>query len=258
MENGAREVRRRRIVERGSDRLAFITGKIQSLPSSPPNNLNAVSRGEDDTSDPVSPKCNPISEAIRTTLDTDSEVQSLISSSSEIVRNPLDTDNEIQPSISSELLNSSNSTSDIRPHVEPCHSRLFTATQIISSISASENIRLLCSFLIALLVVLSGHSDPLGSSIIRNIVAYRPLYLVLLTDVTIVLGLLLLRSRGTCEKGEETARITGEEEYGWADRVGKALEVGLVVQKAMNAAFMDCSVYAVLLISGLSLRQYCL
>ncbi|XP_077247302.1 uncharacterized protein LOC143887075 [Tasmannia lanceolata] len=283
MENRSREARRRRIVERGSDRLAFITGQIPSLPSSSspplqisqtsaPHNLNGASHDEDDAIGSVLPASEtvsnpsdannklhplnpPTSEALRNPLDTISELQPRISPSSEAVRNPSDSHSEIQPSISSAAQNTSISTSDINPRVvEPHHSRIFTGTRIISSISASENIRLICSAIIALLVVISTHSNPLGSNIIRNVVAYRPLYLVLLTDVTIVLGI-LLGSRGAYDMGKG-ARKTGNDEYGWADSLVKALEVGLVLQKAMNAAFMDCSVYAVLLICALFLRQY--
>lgn len=125
---------------------------------------------------------------------------------------------------------------------------IFRADQISSSISASENIRLLCSAAIALLAVLS-FVFPLWRSIFG-----RPLFLVLLTDVTIVLGLILIKEGGSSKAKAESRRagIYGED---WSYKIGKALEVGLVLHKAISAAVIDCSVCVVLLISVLSLLR---
>ncbi|KAM4074493.1 hypothetical protein ACJW30_10G097600 [Castanea mollissima] len=50
----------------------------------------------------------------------------------------------------------------------------------------------------------------------------------------------------------ETSSLNG---YGWAEQVGNTLETGLVMQKALDAIFMDCSVYAIIVICGLSLAS---
>lgn len=40
MASNSREARRRKILERGSDRLAFITGQINGVPPPPPSSLS--------------------------------------------------------------------------------------------------------------------------------------------------------------------------------------------------------------------------
>jgi hypothetical protein len=51
MATNIREARRRKIVDRGSDRLALITGRIQTLPSSPEE--NTTDSGSDPSSQPL-------------------------------------------------------------------------------------------------------------------------------------------------------------------------------------------------------------
>ncbi|KAI3977372.1 hypothetical protein MKX01_000285, partial [Papaver californicum] len=130
------------------------------------------------------------------------------------------------------------------------HPTLFTPKRISSAIAASENFRVLCSITIALLVILSHENLPIlsGSGIVKNFIMSRPLYLVLLADFTIVVALLLLAKRGSPVKAVE-------EENNRAMNLGEALETGILIYKAFRAVFMDCSVYAVVLISGLSLLQ---
>lgn len=135
--------------------------------------------------------------------------------------------------------------------------RFFTPNQISSAITASEDTRLLCSVTIALLVVLSYQGFPLlGSYIIKTIISFRPLYLLLLTNVTVVLArLLFYKQRGferAAQDENETSSLNG---FGWAEQVSRSLETGLVMQRALNAVFMDCSVYAIVVICGLSLAQ---
>ncbi|KAF6169604.1 hypothetical protein GIB67_003972 [Kingdonia uniflora] len=265
-----RDARRRRIVERGSDRLALITGKIQSLPqsqrshhshtvSSPSLLLNdqhlasfnsdpqtkVTLVGEDDAS-------NIALQKHETGIDTRSIEPQLrkCETRTDIIRpSSPDTSSKAQPSpFLSELQNVPNSTVSQLPlgrRAESPHHypNIFTASQISSSISASENIRILCSITIALLVVLSHFSIPNG---IKRIITYRPVHLVLLTDITLVLARLLLWK-------QVARRAVSEDASGWADGLGKALETGLVFYKAISAAFMDCSIYAVVVICGLSL-----
>ncbi|KAG1346281.1 hypothetical protein COCNU_06G001100 [Cocos nucifera] len=132
----------------------------------------------------------------------------------------------------------------------PMSHQVLTSKQISHAISASENIRLPCAVGIALLVVMSSHGHSLGGKIFGSIPNTRPLFLVLLTDATVIIGRLLLRRRSHVKEGEETGR-TRQEEFGFANNMGNALEIGLVFQKALNAAFMDCSICAVIMISGL-------
>ncbi|RZC71716.1 hypothetical protein C5167_035219 [Papaver somniferum] len=165
--------------------------------------------------------------------------------------------NEKKPKLvaSTVVEDSSQSTpSDTTPlsHAAPRshHPTLFTPKRISSAIAASENFRVICSVTIALLVILSHLNLPIlsGSEVVKNFMMSMPLYLVLLADFTIVVALLLLAKRGSPMKAVEEANSR-------AMNVGEALETGIVMYKAFRAVFMDCSVYAVVLISGLSLLQ---
>ena len=124
---------------------------------------------------------------------------------------------------------------------------VFTPRQISASISASQNIRLLCSLVIALLVILSHHGFPL--MVLGRIISFRPLLLVLLTDATVILGPLLL-NQGNEHRGEEAARSKGKEGDSWTMNLGGMLEAAMLLQKSLGAVFMDCSICAVIMICG--------
>ena len=126
-----------------------------------------------------------------------------------------------------------------------------TPRHIGAAIDASEYARMFSSLVIALLVILShlGFSS-LGSSI----VSFRPVFLLLLTDATIVLGRVLLSHHGdpSSASRRETSVMNGQ---GIADQVGNALEMVMMMKKIMNAVSMDFSLYAVFLICGLLFIQ---
>lgn len=119
-----------------------------------------------------------------------------------------------------------------------------TLKKISSSISASETVRLLCSVVIALLVVLAYHGYSMG---LGRIASYRPLLLVFLTDATVIVGV-LLANQGNKSNGDGAASSTGK--WGDAWDVGRMLEAALVLQKALGAIFLDCSICAVIMICG--------
>ncbi|XP_058106145.1 uncharacterized protein LOC131249406 [Magnolia sinica] len=261
MEGGKRDARRRRLSDSGADRMAFITGKIQALPENekpipiPAPKLtrrDAISVGrhrEDEADD---------SEAVTNSLVNGSEVHPLLVPKSISLPTTVQKSFSLplealkSPSLSLVGPNSSNSTSHTESHVQPLPAfrRIFTARQITSSISASENIRLLCAAVIALWAVIWYRSYDSGAT------ASRPLYLLSLTDVTVVIGLLLAGHGGAHARAEVGPRNSGQDADDWAEKAGRALELGLVLQKAVTAFLMDFSVYAVLLISGFSLMQY--
>lgn len=147
---------------------------------------------------------------------------------------------------------------DANPTFKPCGIQLnfFTIKDLSSCITASENTRLLCSCIIALFVVLS-HTDLslLGSNIInsKSIIISRPLYILLFTDVTIVIAQLLLEKRRSSEKAEEEERMPRHVDgSNWLGAI-QVLETGLVLSQIIRAVFVDCSIYAVIVICGLSL-----
>lgn len=130
----------------------------------------------------------------------------------------------------------------------------FTPKQISAAIDASLKTRLLCSTIVAVLVVLSHLGFPLqGNRFLGSIISFRPLYFILLTNVTLVITRLLFDDHGSSQRaiGEEN-KAASTDDYNWAERLGKTLELGLVAQKVIDAVFMDCSVYAIIVICGLS------
>ena len=137
--------------------------------------------------------------------------------------------------------------------------RFFTSKRLNSSIIASETTRIFCALIIAFLVVLSYVDYPLfGRNIVRSesVVASRPLYILLLTDITIVFTLLYLENRDVRgledEEEEVMPQVQDDHGHNWAQAV-KFMERGLVIYQAIRGIFIDCSVYAVVVICGLSL-----
>ncbi|GAB2216691.1 hypothetical protein Droror1_Dr00024468 [Drosera rotundifolia] len=133
----------------------------------------------------------------------------------------------------------------------------FTAKELSSCITASEITRVFCSILIALLVVLSYIDYPLlGINIVnsKSIIAAKPLYMLLLTDITILVGHLVLARRKRIELLHEQDMKGDEEDGGetWASAV-RILERGLVAHQTIRAIFIDCSLYVVIISCGLSL-----
>ncbi|CAA2963942.1 Zinc finger FYVE domain-containing 26 isoform 1 [Olea europaea subsp. europaea] len=137
---------------------------------------------------------------------------------------------------------------------QPSRQNLRTANEIRTAISASENTRICCSIAAAILVLLSYTGFPfLGWGIFRSIICFRPLYLLLITNISIVVARLLLERKGSEERQTSSVPSVGGD--GMIDQVSKALELGLLMQKIVGALFMDCSIYAVVLVCGLSTAQ---
>ncbi|GMQ08673.1 hypothetical protein CsSME_00052292 [Camellia sinensis var. sinensis] len=86
----------------------------------------------------------------------------------------------------------------------------------------------------------------------QSTITSRPLYILLLTDVTIVLLRLLGKQRDP-EKIEEEGKVGMlEDEENWKGAV-KILEMSLVFYQTIRTVFIDCSFYVVVVICGLSL-----
>lgn len=136
----------------------------------------------------------------------------------------------------------------------PNRLHLFSLKDINACILSSENARLQCSIIIALLVVMSCVSVPHGMTKSNSIIASRPLYIIILTDVTIVVARLLIL--GKREDHQETAEGgSGDkenDEYNWTEAFAM-LEIGLVLYQTIRALFIDCSFYLVVVLCGLSL-----
>lgn len=126
---------------------------------------------------------------------------------------------------------------------------------ISSSITATESTRSLCSLAMAILVVLSYGGFPLfGSYILKSVICFRPLYLLLLTNITIVVAQLLEKKRGL-QSSEEQATSSPVGEAALFDQLGNALEIGLLLKNVTSALLMDCSIYSIVVVCCLSLLQ---
>ncbi|KAK2984868.1 hypothetical protein RJ640_008633 [Escallonia rubra] len=157
--------------------------------------------------------------------------------------------NEVQPS--TVTAGDPKASDDMEPISRPYESRLsfFSLKEINSCIMASENTRAFCSVMIAVLAVLSHISLPRTIVKSRSIIASRPLYVLLLTDVTIVIARLALEKRRGFEKADGGEQ---KDAHNWAGAV-KVLEMGLVLHQTIRAVFIDCSFYLAIVICGLSL-----
>ncbi|XVE53697.1 hypothetical protein DITRI_Ditri03aG0023400 [Diplodiscus trichospermus] len=287
MATSTRESRRRKILERGSDRLAFITAQIQNLPphsrdqtdslpppplvhrqQDPPPNFSsqaaASASAREKTSSPVLLKRDASFEADQshtsaynggigegsithrggTNIETSKDHAS--DASGEANSLPVSLDDQ----------NSFVSTSRVVQHSETRARKqnLFTPKQISYAIDASEKTRLLCSVIVAVLVVLSHLGFPLlGNRFLGSIISFRPLHFILLTNVTLVITRLVFDHRGSSQRASrEENKATSTDDYNLAEQLSKTLEVGLVTKKVIDAVFMDCSVYAIIVICGLS------
>ncbi|KAL5558784.1 hypothetical protein UlMin_034995 [Ulmus minor] len=294
MATTAREARRRKIVERGSDRLALITGRIQTLPASSPlptssdlhpqtqdtiplsqpfashhedyeshvTGKSTAPSQEDKGYSPVLPEDNPSTDAGPTidNFDGSNQVAPLnkFEPNLEALRAPASDDSIARAS----LVSSTDQSSSVSALA--AENRLgrtqkfgsFSPNQISTALGATERTRIFCSLAIALVVILSHIGFPLlGSKMVKGVLSFRPLYLVLLTNVTVVLAKLLDKQRvsGRTDRPEnQTPPADGND---WATQLGKTLEIGFLMKKMIDAVFMDCAVYAILAVCGLSFAQ---
>ncbi|KNA11573.1 hypothetical protein SOVF_133860 [Spinacia oleracea] len=143
---------------------------------------------------------------------------------------------------------------DSRPKPDPHRPLLFTAKELSSSIIASESTRTICSVSVALLVVLSFIDYPLlGINIVnsKSIIALRPLYMLLVTEFTVIISYLVLERRNSVSFEEDRKGSKGGG-VNW-ERAEFLLEGGVVFHQTVRAVFIDLSVYVVLVICILSL-----
>jgi hypothetical protein len=301
MEKGA-NTRRRRLVERGTDRLAFITGQTRSLSAdaqsdsllstvdaassqnSEPNDLvpgfQRPGRREETKARTVSyedelflkfktgssvPDIQPLNETPlhKHDQETTSKKRDTVPEIQQLNETPLHKhgqetvskktshdgagsvqprrDTEMRPRVappsqSNQVDNAGWSLETLKEHLN------FTPQEITKAISATESNRFLASLAIAFLVVLSNWGLDIGGTITRVLVGTRPLLFLIITNITIVLTL-LMENKDPNARGRPVGVNLGS-----ADRLGQILEIGLLLQKALGALLIDCSVCAVIMI----------
>ncbi|KAG6780478.1 hypothetical protein POTOM_013338 [Populus tomentosa] len=271
MASDGKEERRRRIVESGSDRMALITGQIQSLDSSSSQASSTTSSYSHLAHDNPSSPSTTVSQHAQIDAgsggaDYESGSKFLKRKASNEASEGINFDNRnleqhLQERVTpTEAYNKMTEvqTSIVTPSIRKASDKpnFFSSKRINSCIIASQRSRVICSLIIASLVLISYIDYPLlGINIVssESIIASRPLYMVLLTDVTIVL-VRLFRERGNhgTEESERERMVSKEDGDNWVGAV-KLLERGLAVYQAIRGIFIDCSVYLVVVICALSL-----
>ncbi|XP_050126264.1 uncharacterized protein LOC126603454 [Malus sylvestris] len=280
MTTNSREARRRKIMERGSDRLALITGRIQtlspssSLSSSPPPDPATHSEDTDLPSRHQIPRTHVPDQIPVFTP----EIEEMWSAPSTVQNESPTSQTETHvpgqiPVFTPEIEERRSSSSTVQDESPPStvqnesrpsslsfeKPRLFTASRISGAIEASERIRIYISMAIAVLVAFSHLGFPLlGSKLVKTLMGFRPLYLVLVTNVTLVLARIFDSGQQRHHRvpaGIGEGQTMSGSEYEWAERLGKALGIGLLGKKVLDALFMDCAVYAIIVVCGLSFAQ---
>ncbi|CAL1377965.1 unnamed protein product [Linum trigynum] len=250
-----RNERRRRIMERGSDRLALITGELKnlertsSMPSAVPSlSFNERSGGLEIGSDDSGSK-TPTKEAIVTKqipkaekLDSSHISRSVTSPDvGNLTPKPQTAITAIGPSNKKPPSSSS----------KPKQTIFFSSRRLNACIIASEVTRAKCSFVISVLV-LFFHFARSWIKIDELTERYRPIYLIALTSVTIVL-LRMIQGKGmVVEDAQEEKAGDSSEDKSWRDAF-MVLERGLTAYQAIRGLFIDCSIYLIVVICGLSL-----
>ncbi|KAI4377859.1 hypothetical protein MLD38_015426 [Melastoma candidum] len=133
----------------------------------------------------------------------------------------------------------------------------FSPYELRSAIDRTARARMLCSVSVAVLVVLSYMGFPLlGSKVIRSVLMFRPLYLVLLTNITLVVARMILT-----QQSEIAWSVNGEgkshpgADSDWVNQIGNNMELGFLVMKMMDAVIMECSVYSAIVVCGICLAH---
>ncbi|XP_009775654.1 uncharacterized protein LOC107796514 [Nicotiana tabacum] len=283
MATSGRETRRRRIVERGNDRLALITGRIPTLSSETESGSGPGSESRHSHTASCPPWIS------RDHLPSNQSSPVSISGSGASGPFLPDNDRGIEPGEHNESDGKSRTTPFMRkcesnietssapaldldgkeqlfpdssPVNPPCLSaseggqffklksnyhNIFAPNKISSAIVASESIRLNFSLVAAILVLVSYNSH-----FFNVVIFFRPLLLLLLTNISIVIARLLVEEAGS-QRNQKAANSIPT--AGMVDQIGKALELGLLLQNIMNALFMDCSIYSITVVCGLSIIQ---
>lgn len=277
-----REARRRRILEAGNDRLALITGRVQNLPpssdspdldnistSSPPLNsqhhdLKSLCT---DSQHPVLRKDDDKKPSDHMLHRDDRAAESIQNDALGGTRRE-EPDIQLSRAHGFELRRKAESSRTIQGvggsgfSVEQVLATLahfsdyFRLNQIRSAVAASEQTRMYCSVGMAIVVILSYLGFPIvGGKILRSIILFRPLILLLVTNITFIVSWVLSEKQAGRKKPEKEGDMSPSESFGWVDEAGKALELALIVQNVMGTLLMDCSVYAVIVICFFSMAN---
>ncbi|GER52428.1 phosphorylase b kinase gamma catalytic chain, partial [Striga asiatica] len=250
--------RRKKIISQGTDRLALITGRIQTLDPDPPFKSTSFSTPRRDPPPAIHARSSSEPRAVnQEPLLSDHHLLAGADSPDSITRHD---NNEEFPK---ENYSESNvgklegkEAARLRPECTKLPEkplvhlfRFISLNEINFSIISSEDTRAICSVVLAILVVLSYITLPPNEVKPKSLLAYKPLYVVLLTDVFIVC--VKLAPYAHIRKEYVMEPKMKEDGDNWGGAV-KLLEFGLVLHQTIRALFIDCSFYFVVVVFGLS------
>ncbi|CAH8386018.1 unnamed protein product [Eruca vesicaria subsp. sativa] len=230
-------------MERGSDRLALITGQLQNIdPSSPSFSSSSSTSHQRTYSESFMPQPQSEHRQIQ-------ESPSLKYQFKEVVmpKEEPKLSTTIHKPIESELTKPEEIRSVKSQSQRPI--TFFSSKKLNASIISSERSRSISSLTIAAFVILLPKLNILRSD---TILALRPLWLLLLTNCAIVMSHLTVEASGgglSNEMEEEVKSKDGSSGENWSD-AEKLLERGVVVYQALRGMFIDCSLYMVVVICG--------
>ncbi|KAH7441017.1 hypothetical protein KP509_03G021400 [Ceratopteris richardii] len=280
-----REARRQRILARGSDRLAYITGdksKQNSPRASPVLAPHEVSSFSTQTSAEESRSASAVARIVEVTRSGSDEgrmVQELNQHEANL-KLP-----EVSEETSGEVISTSDRQSVKEPIVRtslapvmsnelsqavkpPKRTDTVYVRIIIESIEASESLRASMAAIVAILVALQSVLSHCGHSwgnVIAILLPLWPLCLVCITDLVLVTGAYILHTQKKLLKRDLYISSANDLD-GSFGKFSKALEVvgqlndvlsiGLLLKKVVAAIFLDCSIYVVALICSFSVCDY--
>ncbi|KAL8237459.1 hypothetical protein R6Q59_018540 [Mikania micrantha] len=220
--------RRRRIAEKGSDRLALITGSRAPNPStsSPAQSLHSSNAS-----------CPPSL--------TDENLSEVVESKIEPVLRKSESTKTEASSRSSPNKSTHQTCSKMKIYLY----KIVSPGQLQPAILATQDMRRKCSFFAGIVAVLSYVGFPvLGSYIIRNIILCRPLVLLMFINVSIIVGPLLLDAMKLIQQELNTT----SEHNDVPDNLGSPFEWGMLFKTGLCAFFMDLCIYFVVVVCGTS------
>ncbi|KAG9146502.1 hypothetical protein Leryth_011788, partial [Lithospermum erythrorhizon] len=141
-------------------------------------------------------------------------------------------------------------------HLEPTTRRFefCTSKEISSALKSTELTRLYCALAAAIIIVLSYVGFPiLGNYILKGVILFRPLFLLILTNISIVAQHIMSeKQRGSSRAGRGRSDIPSGSGL---NRLGDVLEIGLLLKNVIESLFMDCSIFSAVVICGISIAK---
>ncbi|PIN04452.1 hypothetical protein CDL12_23009 [Handroanthus impetiginosus] len=257
-----KQERRRKIISRGNDRMALITGRIQTLDQDPFAKSSSFSTPRREPPPPVHARSSSEPSATNEeALFQDEHRHGGNDAPDTVTRH--DNDEEVYKGNDSayrvsplrkldkkEVATLTSENANLRERPSSYFPSSTALKEINSSIISSEDTRAICSVVLAILVILSHIHLPHDVVKPKSLIAYKPLYVVFLTDVFLVAAKMAPHKQ-QIRKVDTEPKL--EKDGQNLDGAVKWLELGLVLYEAICALFIDCSCCLVIVICGLSL-----